>query len=101
MSDIRNRHAVHRAACAEAVAEIAKHDMLLARSAARVLGVSMHQINDIANLLELDEMRKQRRRSARVWLVASIALAAFLAWTAAPDLAAWFNGQPPITGEKE
>lgn len=38
-------------------------------------------------------------RKTRAWLVASVALAAFLAWFAAPDLAAWFNGQPPIKGE--
>ena len=34
----------------------------------------------------------------RRWIGLALALAAFIAWTAAPDLAAW---SPPITGEND
>jgi hypothetical protein len=42
--------------------------------------------------------RERRPVPRRVMIGLIIALAAFLALFAAPDLAAWSNGQPPITG---
>ena len=100
MSDLRNRYAAHRLACIEAVAEIAKHDLPLARSAARVLGIAMPAPDTSVFFAELlrEQEKQTSRRKTLAWLAVSIALAAFLAWFAAPDLAAWSNGQPPIPG---
>lgn len=101
MASLRDRHAAHRAACAEAVAEIAKHDIPLAKSAARVLGVSMPAPNTSAFLAELQARQRRARRMTLVWLAVSIAIAALHAWFAAPNLAAWSQGHPPITGEND